>query len=229
MSKNIEEDVKIVGLVPFWIDKENSVDLKKIAGKYLIEYTVELLNSSPLIQETVVYSSSKEVMKYISKNLDIKYLNRPKSLDNEEACLEEIISQFLKDYDFDILVLMRPFCPFVKRETIDECINKVRTGGNDSAYTALEFKKFAWFKGRPLNFDLRKFSQKMKYIDEVIVEQGLTHIISKESFIKNKNRIGVSPFVKIIKHFEGHEVEDDHDYEIAELIVNSGMYKGPCS
>lgn len=227
MSRNIEEDVKVVGLIPFWLDKEGGVDLKKVAGKYLIEYTVELLNSSSFIQETVIYSSNKEVMKYISEESDVKHLNRPESLDNEKVLLEEIISQFLNDYDFDILVLMRPFCPFIRKSTIDECINSIKTGKNDSAFTALEFQQFSWFRGEPLNFNIEQFSPKLKNVDAVTVEQGLTHIISKDSFIKNKSRIGANPFVKIINHFEGHEIKDDYDYEIAELIVNSGMYKGP--
>jgi len=30
----------------------------------------------------------------------------------------------------------------------------------------------------------------------------------------------------IINHFEGHEINEQKDFEIAELIVNSGMFQG---
>jgi len=30
--------------------------------------------------------------------------------------------------------------------------------------------------------------------------------------------------MKKINHFEGHEINREEDFEIAELIVNSGMY-----
>ena len=227
MSKDIEKKLKIVGLIPFWSDKKGGVDLQKIAGKYLIEYTVELLNSSSFVQETIIYSSNKKVMGLINKDLSVKYLNRPTLLDKEDVSIEEIISQFMNDYDFDILVLVRPFCPFISRHTIDECINRVITGRNDSAFTAVEFQKLSWFKGKPLNFNTGDPSLKKNSIDAVIIEQGLTHIVSKDSFIKNKSRDGINPFIKIIDLYEGHEVENNHDYEVAELIVNSGMYKGP--
>ena len=63
MSKDIEKKLKIVGLIPFWSDKKGGVDLQKIAGKYLIEYTVELLNSSSFVQETIIYSSNKKIIR----------------------------------------------------------------------------------------------------------------------------------------------------------------------
>jgi len=229
MSEDLDEKLKIVGLIPFWSDKKEGVDLQKIAGKNLIEYTVELLNASSLVQETVIYSSNKEVMKYINKGLSVKYLNRPVLLDKESVSIEEIISQFINDYDydFDVLVVIRSFCPFISRHTIDECINRVITGKNDSAFTAVKLQKLSWFKGRPLNFTFGTPSLKKNSIDPVIVEQGLVHIISKDSFIRNKSRVGVNPFIKIIDLYEGHEVIDDYDYKVAELIVNSGMYQGP--
>jgi CMP-N-acetylneuraminic acid synthetase len=229
MPRNIEENIKVVGLIPFWFDNKNGIDLKKVAGKYLIEYTAELLNSSSLIQETVIYSSNEKIMEYISEELDVKHLNRPESLDGGEILIEEIISQFLNDYDydFDILVLMHPFCPFIRKSTIDECINSIKTGKNDSAFTALEFQRFSWFKGKPLNFNVEQFSPKLKSLESITIEQGLTYALSKDSFIENKSRIGVNPLAKIINHFEGHEIKDADDYEMAELIVNSGMYKGP--
>lgn len=227
MSRKTEGNLNVVALIPFWSDNNSGMDLKKVAGKYLIEYTIELLNSSSFIQETIIYSSNNEVMEYINKELDVKHFRRPERLDGNEILIEEIIDQFQNDYGFDILVLMHPYCPFIRKETIDSCINSIKTGKNDSAFTALEFQKFSWFRGEPINFNVKQFSPKLKNLETVIVEQGLTYILSKDSFVTNKSRIGINPFIKIINHYEGHEVKDDDDYEVAELIVNSGMYKGP--
>jgi CMP-N-acetylneuraminic acid synthetase len=44
-------------------------------------------------------------------------------------------------------------------------------------------------------------------------------------FEKFNRRIGKKPFVKYIDHFEGHDINTLDDLEIAELIVNSGLYK----
>lgn len=219
--------MKVVGLVPFWFGKNDGRDLKKLAGRYLIEYTVELLSNIESINSTVVYSSNKEIMKYINEDFGITHLKRAEHLDNENILVEEIIDQFFNDYvEADIIVLMHPLCPFIQRTTLEKCIELVRNGKYDSAFTALEYQKFAWFKNDPLNFDKKQYSPKLKSLDKVVIEQGLTYIISKKAFMENKNRIGKNPYIKIINHFEGHEINDVKDFEIAELIVNSGMYQG---
>jgi CMP-N-acetylneuraminic acid synthetase len=57
--------MKVVGLIPFWLNKGKDRDLKKLAGRYLINYSVELLNSSSLIGDVVIYSSDNQVLKYV--------------------------------------------------------------------------------------------------------------------------------------------------------------------
>lgn len=219
--------MKVIGLIPFWFGKNDGRDLKKLAGRYLIEYTAELLSTIESMDSTVVYSSNKEIIKYINEDLGINHLKRAEHLDDENILVEDIINQFFTDYDeADIIVLMHPLCPFIKRTTLEECIEMVKSGKYDSSFTALEYQKFAWFKNEPLNFDKTKYSPKLRSLDKVIIEQGLTYVISKKAFIENKNRIGKNPYMKIINHFEGYEINDIKDFEIAELIVNSGMYQG---
>ena len=217
--------MKIIGLIPFWSGKSNSKDLKKLAGKYLIEYSVELLNSSELIDEVIIYSSDDQILNYIDDELGIKYVKRPTRLDNNEILIEHIVEAFINDYEADIIVLTNPSCPFIKRTTVDSCIENIKNGNHDSAFTALEIQKFVWFKNLPLNFDNSQYSPKINSLEKIIIEQGLTYILSKEAFLKNRSRIGNNPLIKIINHYEGHEINDDEDFKIAELIVNSGMFQ----
>jgi Fe-S-cluster containining protein len=43
------------------------------------------------------------------------------------------------------------------------------------------------------------------------IEQGLLYVLKKESFLKQKSRIGKNPYKHIINHFEGHEINDKKD------------------
>lgn len=218
--------MKIVGLVPFWLGNNDIRDIKKLAGRYLIEYTIELLNSSSLIDETIIYSSDNKIFDYISDDISVKHVKRPTLLDQEDISMEDIIKEFLISNDADIVVLMNPLCPFIKKDTLDDCIKKVKDQGFDSAFTALEVQKLAWFKSKPLNFELDKKTPKLKKLDRITIEQGLTYVISRDSFTKTNSRVGQNPYVKIIDYFEGHEINYEKDFEMAELIVNSGMFHG---
>ena len=218
--------MKTVALIPFWFNNGKSRDLTKLAGKYLIEYSISLLNSSKLIDETVIYSSNDIILKYIDSELKVRHLKRSKELDNDAVLIEDIIESFLNDYEAGTVILLHPYSPFLRKETLEKCINKVKSKEFDSAFSAIENKKFTWFKGSALNFDREKKSPKLKSLEPTISEQGLLYVISKESFLKQKSRVGKNPYMQIINHFEAHEINEEKDFEIAELIVNSGMFQG---
>ena len=46
-----------------------------------------------------------------------------------------------------------------------------------------------------------------------------------ERFLKKtKQRIDQNPYIKIIDHFEAHEISSLEDFRIADLIVNTGFF-----
>jgi len=218
--------MKIIGLIPFWFNNGKSREIRKLAGKHLIEYTISLLNSSNLIDETVIYASDSKILDYIDEELQASYLQREKLLDTQEILIEDIIESFFNHSDAEIIVLLHPYSPFLTKKTLDECINQVQSLEFDSAFTAIETKKFTWYQGSPLNFDREKKSPKLKNLEPTISEQGLLYVINKDTFLKQKSRVGEHPYMHIINHFEGHEINEAKDFEIAELIVNSGMFQG---
>jgi N-acylneuraminate cytidylyltransferase len=218
--------MKTIALIPFWFNNGKSRDLTKLAGKYLIEYSISLLNSSDLIDETIIYSSDDSILNYIDSELNVKHLKRPKELDNEAILIEDIIENFFKEYEVETLVLLHPYSPFLTKNTLESCIKKVKNHKFDSAFSAIEHKKFTWFQGSALNFNPHQKSPKLKTLEPTISEQGLLYVIDKASFLKQKSRVGKKPYMHLINHFEAHEINDRKDFEIAELIVNSGMFQG---
>jgi len=218
--------MKIIGLIPFWFNNGKSREITKLAGKHLIEYTVSLLNSSEFIDETVIYASNNKILNYIDPELKVKYLQRAIELDSKDILIEDIIESFFKDYEADTIVLLHPYSPFLTKETLNKCITTVQSLQFDSAFTAIETKKFTWYQGSPLNFNRDKKSPKLKNLEPTISEQGLLYVIDRDTFLKQKSRMGKHPYMHIINHFEGHEINEAKDFEIAELIVNSGMFQG---
>ncbi|MEH6557749.1 MAG: hypothetical protein V7708_08145 [Oceanicoccus sp.] len=220
--------MKVVGLIPYWVDYHiDNLDhnnLRKLGGRYLINYSLKLLAMTESIDTTYVYASNKDVLSYTDNSIDFSYLQRPKRLDDNDVSIEDIIDAFLSEIDADIIVLLHPNSPFLQRSTIAECIEKVISGDYDSAFTASEYKKLCWYQGKPLNYSFDLPTPKPHEIPPVIFEQSSLYIFSRSGYLENRNRIGSTPFIKCINHFEGHEINIDEDFNIAELIVNSGMY-----
>ena len=221
--------MKVTALIPYWLDyQKNDIgihkNLKKLGGKYLINYSIKLLNSISNIHETVVFCSDDKIKNYIDDNLAYEFVQRDKLLDNDNVSIDEVIKSYLDTTDTDIVVLLHPNSPFLTSNTVNECLSKVLSKEYDSAFTAYYFNKLSWYKGKPLNYSLDYPTPQTTELNPVVIEQSSLYVFSRESFNLYNKRIGKTPYIWNINHFEGLEVSSQEDFEIAELIVNSGMY-----
>ena len=221
--------MKVSAFIPYWLDYQVDLlgkhkNLKKLGGKYSINYSINLLNSVQEIDDVIVYCSDESLESYIDQSLTYKFEKRDKCLDDKDVSIDTIIKSFLEINDSDVIILLHPNSPFLSSGTVSDCLKQVMSGKYDSSFTAYSFKKLAWFENKPLNYSLNKETPKLNSLDPVIIEQSSLYVFTRESFAIHNKRIGNNPYMKDINHFEGLEVESDEDFEIAELIVNSGMY-----
>ena len=175
-----------------------------------------------LIDDVVVFASEPSICGYIKDGIKYRYIERPSFLDTQEAKVQDLIREFLKLCDADIIAMFHITSPFLRGETILECLQKVKSGGYNSAFTAFRVDRRCWFKGMPLNFSIS--DKPDQYIVPVIVEHSL-YVFRREVFETTGQRISSNPFIKYIDHFEGHDIDTPEDFRIAELIVNTGLFE----
>ncbi len=219
--------MRIVGFIPSKLNSERlpSKNVKDLGGIPLVNYTVRAFNKVSLIDDVIVYASEPSICTYIQHGLKYRFLERPAFLDTQEAKIQDIIREFLQQEPAEIIVLLHITSPFLKPQTIYDCVEKVASGKYDSAFTAYEIRKFCWFRGAPLNYSLDKPTPRTQDIDPVIVEQSSLYVFRREVFEKSGQRISARPYIKYIDHFEGHDIDTPEDFRIAELIVNTGLYE----
>jgi len=222
--------MKVVGFIPFWMGYNPQTGaplnraVRKLGGVPVINYSLSILNQSTLVDDTVIFASNNQISDYIDPKYDYTYLKRPAFLDNDDVSIEQIIEQFLALSDADIIVLMHPNSPFIQLETLNDCITRVASNEFDSAFTAYTFKKFSWYKGTPLNYALDQDTPKLREVEPITLEQSSLYVFSREIFLKQRKRVGGEAYIKNINHFEGHDLVEEEDFELAQLIVNSGMF-----
>lgn len=216
--------MKITAFIPYWLEYHESHEMKKLSGKYLINYTVEQLINCDLVEEIIVYASNEKIMDYVDEKDFVTYLKRPGFLDDNSIAIEQVIEEFLKVNDSDIIVLIHPNSPFLSKKTITECIEKVIDNTHESSFVAYKFNNLAWFENKPLNYSLEFNTPHMDEISPIILELSSLYVFKRKVFERSHRRIGENPFICIVNHFEGHGINNQEDFEIAELIVNAGMY-----
>ena len=198
--------MKVVAFVPIRLNSKRVVgkNLKPLGGKPLMWYILETLarvKNIPHLPE------------------GIKYLKRSEWLDRDETLGEEIYDAFTKEVDADVYMLAHTTSPFIKEETISNAIEKVTSGEHDSAFSAQKIQTFTWFKGGPLNYDLKKIPQTQK-IEPVYVETSAFYIFRKELWTEEHQRVGFNPFMAIIDPIEGIDIDYPEDFEFAEKVIN---------
>ena len=140
-------------------------------------------------------------------------------LDDPTTNFTQILSTFMTQFDADIYVYTHATSPFIKADTIIECIEKVKKGNFDSAFTASKIYDYFWMDGKSLNFDVANIprSQDLKPIYR---ETSGLYVIEKNMFNKNKRRVGELPYIKETSFKEAIDINTYEDFRLAEIMLD---------
>lgn len=103
------------------------------------------------IDEIYVFCSDEAIIPYLPDG--VKFLQRDKALDLPTANFTQFFGAFMNIIDADIYVFTYATAPFIEKETIENCIDKVLNEDYDSAFSATKIQDFLWKDNEPLNFD----------------------------------------------------------------------------
>ena len=151
--------MKIVSFIPIKLNNQRlpGKNTMELDGKPLCDYLFKTISDINMIDEKYVYCSNDEIVPYISpyEEKGLKFLRRNERLDGNQVKGLEIIDAFVKEVDSDIYVLAHVTQPFIKKETIELAINKVKNTEYDSAFSAVLLQDYLWRYGRPLNYNMK--------------------------------------------------------------------------
>lgn len=216
--------MKTVAMIPIKMCSER-VPEKNIKTFYNGTPLMELIQKACLkaskLEEVYVYCSKDEVLDYIVEG--VKYLKRPKFLDEDTANCNDIIREFIKEVDADIYVVSHATSPFTRAESIDKCIEMVESRKYDSAFMAKKLQTFLWEDGNAINFNPQNFprTQDLKPIYE---ETSGAFVFTKETFQKYDRRVGNKPYICEVDEIEAIDIDYPIDFEIADAIYQGGLF-----
>lgn len=217
--------MKVVAFVPIRLNSKRVAgkNLKMLGGKPLMWYVLNTLTQVQRIDEVYVYCSSDEVGKYIPQG--VKLLKRPASLDTDETLGQDIYEAFTQTVDADVYILAHTTSPFLKPETVSCALDKVLDEGYDSAFSAEKIQTFTWYKGKPLNYDLKAIPR-TQTIEPVYVETSAFFMFRRDVWKIHHQRIGFHPYMAIIDKIEGVDIDWPEDFDFAETLLNMQRHDG---
>lgn len=188
-------------------------NIKPIAGKPLIAWTIEAAKGSKLIDRCIVSTEDDEIAR-VAKGLGALVLHRPAELSTDEADTLDVLKHALEAFPCDTLVLLQPTSPVRKPGLIDACIKEFAEGGYDSLATGFICKCAEYARN-----DLRRQDIKGFFYDDGNVYVMRADLVSKG------DRYGKKICRKSISRAENTEIDDAFDFWLAEKILQEKSYE----
>ena len=212
--------MKVVAVVPMKLNNQrlpNKNTKLFTNGRPLCSYILKTLKKVKSIDEIYVFCSDEKIKEYLPEN--IKYLKRNSDLDKDTTTMNEVLNEFIKEIDASIYVLAHATAPFIKQSSFEKCINELKNGHYDSAFSAQKVQEFLWKDGRPINYNLENIPRTQE-LPIIYKETCGFYIFKKDILTKYNRRIGVNPYIYEVDEIEGTDIDNGFDFEIADYIVN---------
>lgn len=188
-------------------------NLKLIAGKPLIAWTIEAAKRSELLDRYVISTEDKEIANF-AESLGAEVIWRPPELASDEATSLSVLQHAVENIPCKAVVLLQATSPIRNEKLIDDCIHEFLINDYDSLATGFTCKYIEYGKNNKRRQDIKGF----------FYGDGNIQII-KADLVRNGERFGKKLGKKIISRWENVDIDDEFDFWLAGQILKEKYNK----
>lgn len=182
-------------------------NIKPIAGKPLLAWSIETAKASKLIDRYVVSTEDAEIAD-VARSFGAEIIIRTRELASDTASTLVVMEHAVSIIPCDIVVLLQATSPIRRPELIDECIKEFIDGGYDSLATGWQctFTEYG------------KNNHPRQQINGFFYDDGNVYVI-KPNLIMQGDRYGDRICRKFISPWENIEIDSPHEFWLAEQVL----------
>ena len=215
-----------------------SIPLKNIrhmAGKPLVLWTVEAALACPSVDRVVVSTDSPEIEAIVTAACgDAVEIHRRSAINaGDTASTESVMLEYAQPRDdFDNMVLIQATSPLLTADDLERGLALHASGRFDSVLSAVRQKRFIWADegdgaARPVNYDFTCRPRRQEF-DGFFVENGAFYVTSRASLLANQCRLGGSVGLVEMDEETYFEIDEPSDWTIVEgLLAVRGAAPAP--
>ncbi len=223
----MDKKEKIVAMIPARIGSTR-LPMKNIAlldGKPLISYAVNAAKASNVFDRIVINSDS-EIFSKIAEQYAVDFYFRPKKLASSSTKSDDVVYDFMKNNECDILSWVNSISPLQTSEEINAVVNYFKAENLDSLITVQEHQVHALYNGKPINYETKElFAQTQDLIPVQLFVYSIMMWKTKSfinEFEKNNHAffVGKVGFFPVSK-FSSIIIKRKEDLQLTEYILQS--------
>lgn len=213
---------KIHALLPMRKGSQRIKDknIRLINGKPLYEYIVATLLTVKRIDKIILNTDIPTVIQKYKDQQKFIVIKREKRL-KENCNINLVIENTLQGVEGEHFLQTHATNPLIRGETIYAAIKTYfnNLGGHDSLFSVTRLQKRFWDKkGRALNHNLCD-PPTTQDVEPYFEENSGLYIFSRSSFMKNKNRIGVKPYLFETSFMESIDVDAPEELNLVKRLL----------
>jgi len=230
-----ETKKKILGVIPArggskGVSKKN---IRIIAGKPLIAYSIELAKKLAFLYKTLVSTDSKEIAEIAKAHGAQMPFLRPKELAEDETPMLPVLQHavnFIENIDkvkIDYLLLLQPVNPLRSIEDVEGCVKKIIESGADSVISVSKvdslhpvlMKKIEDDLIKPYCLDEIEGTRRQDFKPDAYMRSGGIYITKRDVLMRENSIWGKISRPYIIPKKRGIGIDDEIDLLIVEQLL----------
>jgi len=193
-----------------------------IDNKFLYEYIVESLINANFVSNIIINTDIESVSEKYLKQNKINIMKRSNHLTGN-CNMNDVIGHTLENAKDENFIQVHATNPLLKARTIDQAIELFmqNPASYDSLFGVTKVQKRFWRKdGSSINHKISD-EPTTQNLEPFFEENSCLYIFTRESFYKNKNRIGTKPYLFEISKIEAWDIDEEEDFKIAKELLSN--------
>ncbi len=195
---------------------------RPLAGKPLYQHIIETLLAVPEITHILVDTDSPPVMDGLRRDFpQVQVVERPEHLRADTLPMNEILAYDTSLAQSDFYLQTHSTNPLLRAQTISHAIQRFLSvyPAYDSMFSVTRLQTRLWDAlARPLNHNPAILLQTQD-LPPVYEENSCFYLFTRQTLMARRNRLGERPLMFEIPRLEAVDIDEESDFEIADLLM----------
>lgn len=225
MDSNFKKFIKILAVIPARGGSKGlpGKNIKPLAGKPMLAYSIEEAQKSKYIQKIIVSSDDSNIIE-VAKNFGAETIARPFELAKDDTPTTPVLLHAIKylhdteGYNPDLVLVLQPTSPLRTVRHIDETVEKFLKGDFDSMISVkFDYKpRFEFDENGLLMQAEKRVPRQLR--KPTVIENGALYLINAD-LIKDNEIIGKKIGYYEMDYLSSIDIDTITDFTLAEQII----------
>ena len=218
---------KVLAVIPARGESKNipRKNIKLLAGKLLLLYTVDEARKSSYIDRLIVSTDDDEIAE-IASRYDVEVIMRPPAYATDTAPTELALIHVVEtlredeDYEADVVVTLEPTSPLRTSHLIDRCIEQLEISDADSVISVTRTSSLVGrVRDGQFEYLIKNQSRRRQDRKHLYKESSAVYVTEVATLLNHKSVLGKKLHVVISGEEEGLDINTPLDFVIAEAVM----------